>query len=86
MTDQTPDPAYVPPPSEVLGPEALDQALLVLVARLDGTAFLSIANGVDQDSLAAWLHQTADLIAADDHREGCAECSAGLSHEHDTTG
>jgi hypothetical protein len=74
-----PDPEYVPQPSEVLDPTQLDQALLVLVVRPDGTAFSSVSSTVDRPSLTAWVHEFADRIAG----ATCPDCAAGTSHAHD---
>lgn len=69
-------------PSEVLGPEAIDQALLVLVVHPDGTAFSSVRSGVDDTSLAAWLTDLAATIASGDHHRSCDDCAAGIPHDH----
>lgn len=81
MTDQPQAPSPRPP-SEVLGPERLDQALLVLVVHRGGESFLSVANDVEDASLGAWMHDVADRVIAGEHRAGCEACSAGLPHEH----
>lgn len=84
MTEQTPE--HPRPPSEVLDPTTLDQALLVLVVRRgDGQAFLSVASDVQDAALAGWLRTTADLIDAGEHHADCDACSAGLPHEHNAT-
>lgn len=71
-----------PAPSEVLDPAQLDQALLVLVIRGDGTAYSSVWSDVDRDALAGWVHDFADTLA--DH--SCDACAAGVAHSHDSTG
>jgi hypothetical protein len=76
MTDQTPE--YVPPPSEVLDATQLDQALLVLVVRQNGTAFSAVRSDVDRASLSAWVHEFADRILGAD----CADCRDGNAHNH----
>lgn len=85
MTDQTP-PQPARQPSEVLGPERLDQALLVLVVHRGGESFLSVANDVEDAALGAWMHDVADRVTAGEHRAGCEACASGLPHEHGTAG
>lgn len=67
-------------PSEVLDPAQLDQALLVLVIRQDGTAFSSVYSTVDRAALAAYVHQFADLLTTAAHT--CPDCEAGVDHNH----
>lgn len=69
-------------PSEDLTPHDLDQALLVLVVRRGGTAYMTVATDVDDADLSAWMHGAADRVAAGEHRQACADCAAGVLHEH----
>lgn len=73
-------------PSEALPPTVLDQALLIVAVHADGTAYLSIDNGVDDAALADWLQATVDAIRRGDHRHGCPDCAAGVSHHHPPPG
>ena len=74
------DPAleYVPAPSEVLDPTQLDQALLVLVVRQDGTAYSSVYSTVDREVLASWVRDFADRLT----EHTCEACETGVPHNH----
>ena len=74
----SPVPEYVPAPSEVLDPAQLDQALLVLVIRQDGTAYSSTYSTVDRDALAGWVRDFADRLA----EHTCEACETGVPHNH----
>ena len=74
-TDPTP---YDAPPSEVLTPDQLDQALLTLVVRRDGSSSLWLASDVNRDALAEWMRRSADEVAAAPIE--CAACREGRDH------
>lgn len=85
MTEQTPETTtaetpYEPQPSELLTPDQLDQALLVVVVRRDGTAVTFTSNDTDRNALAAWMHSTAETIRV--APEECEACRAGAEHTH----
>ena len=84
MTDQTPEPVRredgtEAAPSEAIGPDTLDQALLVVVIRLDGSAVTYVSSAVDRTAVAEWLHRTADEVLNID----CEACREGHDHGHE---
>lgn len=93
MTEQHPDPAdrftETPVPagaaaSEVLGPEALDQAILVAVIRRDGSQVAMVSNDANRPVIADWLDGLAHAVrtAVID----CPDCAAGVEHPHEEPG
>ena len=74
------DPAleYVPAPFDVLDPTQLDQALLVLVVRQDGTAYSSVYSTVNREVLASWVRDFADRLT----EHTCEACETGVPHNH----
>lgn len=72
---------YDRPPSEVLTPDQLDQALLTLVVRRDGTAVTWVSSDADRDAVAAYLVEAAAQIRV--APVDCSACREGLQHTHD---
>lgn len=69
-----------PTPSEVIGPDTLDQALLVVVVRADGTAVTFVSSTADRNSVADWMHTAADTVRA--AAVDCDSCREGQDHTH----
>lgn len=71
-------------PSEILDPTQLDQALLVVVVRRDGSSVVIVRSDVSPGMLADWLEATAAAVR--DGRPPCHACEAGVVHTHDPEG
>lgn len=66
--------------SEVLGPEALDQAILVAVIRRDGSTVALTSNDANRPVVAEWLEALATAIRTAPPPE-CPLCAAGEGHD-----
>lgn len=79
MTDAD---AHEPAPSEVLGPDQLDQALLTIVVRRDGSTVMFVASDTDRAAVATWMRQAANQVET--APIDCAACRDGQPHAHVT--
>lgn len=68
--------------ADPIPPERLAEASLLVAAWPDGTAHLSLADGLDDAAVAAYLRTVADLVEAGHHRTECEACRDHLPHEH----
>lgn len=67
-------------PSEVIGPDTLDQALLTVVIRADGTAVTFVSSLANREAVADWLHEVAETVRR--APDTCEACRDGADHSH----
>lgn len=78
MTDE--QPIQPTSPSESLPPEVLDQALLVVAIRADGTGITYVHSSVSAEQCADWLIEHAEQVR--NSAAVCPDCMNKVQHQH----